>query len=234
MLNIADLFNSKVSLFQHDPQASSCICSILTWVKEVHRGRNWLLEFSNSYEQPSSFPRHCKGDDVRVLLGFPKSVLHSCCIHTHSWHAWLTSSLIIVDVRSTIFQLSAQFSGHSALLLCHHLTVPWPYCAITLLCHHLTVPSPYCAITLMCHHLTVPSLYTSANWWWFLMQKPCFPIKTKYHYELLLRTKFPGSFPVPVIVSHEQHLMCHLLHVTSTTNASFYQKTECIKTKITG
>ena len=221
MLNIVDLFNSKVSLFQHDPHAHSCICSTLTWVRKVHRGRNWLLEFSNSYEQPSSFPRHCKGDDVKVLLGFPKSVLHSCCIHTHSWCAWLTSSLVIVDVRSAIFQLSAQFCRHSALLLCHHLTMP----------------SPYCAITLMCHHLTVPSLYTSANWWWFLMQKPCFPIKTKYHYELLLRTKFPGSFPVPVIVSHEQHLtdwlMCYLLHVTPTTNASFYQKTECIKTKIT-
>jgi len=166
MLNIVDLFNSKVSLFQHDPQAHSCVCSILTWVKKVHLSRNWLLEFSNSYEQPSSVPRHCKGDDVKVSLGFPKSVLHSCCIHTHSWRAWLTSSLIIMDVRSAIFQLFAQFCRHSALLLCHHLT----------------------------HQPTGGD---------FRCRNPALPIKTKYHYELLCRTKFPGSFPVPVIVSHE-------------------------------
>jgi len=91
-------------------------------MKKVHHGTNWLLEFADIYEQPSSLPHYCKGDDIKVLLGFPKSFLHSCCVHTHSWYAWLTSSLIIMDVRSAIFQLSSQFCRRSALLLCHHLT----------------------------------------------------------------------------------------------------------------
>jgi len=68
-------------------------------MRKVHHGRNWLLAFATIYEQPSSPPHYRKGD-VRVLLGFPNSVLFSCYIQTHSWCAWLTSSLIIMDVCS--------------------------------------------------------------------------------------------------------------------------------------
>jgi len=116
MLNIVDIFNSSITV-QHD-QARSYICTILVWMKKVHHGTNWLHEFANVYEQPSSLPHYCKGDDIKVLLGFPKSVFDSCCVHTHSWCAWLTSSLIIMDVRSTIFP--------TLFTICT-LTMPSPY-----------------------------------------------------------------------------------------------------------
>jgi hypothetical protein len=57
------------------------------------------------------------------------------------------------------------------------------------------------------------------------------PIKTESHYQLLLGMNFPMLLPLHTTLSPEQDftdcILCQLLHVTPTINATPYQKIEC-------
>jgi len=47
---------------------------------------------------------------------FLKQSLHSCCVHICTWSAGLTDAIVSMDVRSSIFELSATFCGIQALI----------------------------------------------------------------------------------------------------------------------